>query len=47
MTVHDGTVDNTGNKVKNWHFDPKMAISALFSSFLNVACVLCYQRAAS
>jgi hypothetical protein len=36
MTVHDGTVQKS-------HFDPKMAILALFSSTLNVACVLFVQ----
>jgi hypothetical protein len=40
MTVHDGTVDNTVQKLQKgqkWHFDPKMTILALFSSFQNVA----------
>jgi hypothetical protein len=46
MTVHDGTVEGTVQKLRKgqkWHFDPKMAILALFSSFLNVACVLSVQ----
>ena len=46
MMVHDGTVDgrsNDRNKAQKWHFDPKMADLALFSSFLNVACVLFVQ----
>jgi hypothetical protein len=30
-------------KGKEWHFDPKMAILAIFSSIQNVACVLCTQ----
>jgi hypothetical protein len=38
MTVHDGTVDGTVEKLQKdqeWHFDPKMAIWAFSSSFLN------------
>ena len=50
MMVHDGTVDgrsNDRNKAQKWHFDPKMADLALFSSFLNVACVLLVQKTIS
>jgi hypothetical protein len=36
MTVHDVTVDGmvkNRKKAKKWHFDPKMAILALFPHF--------------
>jgi hypothetical protein len=45
MTVQDGTVDVQSKilqKGQKWHFDPKMAILALFSSLLHVS-YLCKQ----
>jgi hypothetical protein len=46
MTVHDCTVQKS-QKGQKWYFDPRMAILALFSSFLNVACVLLVQKTIS
>ena len=42
MTVR-WTVRSKNRKVKKRHFDPKMAILALFSSLRNVTCVLLTQ----
>jgi hypothetical protein len=40
MTVRWTVRSKNRQKAKKWHFDPKIAILALFSSFQNVACVL-------